>query len=120
MKSKRNMIIAFLLCATLIVGVGYAAVAEQLTVDGTASYNTSPITGLEGVIHFTGNTTIVNAEYNAVADNGVLLNNNLTEKHAVIDLALNVTTVCNGTVGNLGVFAVVGRNLISYRRVYRS
>ena len=75
MKSKRNMIIAFLLCATLIVGVGYAAVAEQLTVDGTASYHTSSITGLDGVIHFTGNTMIVNAEHNAVADNGALIIN---------------------------------------------
>lgn len=51
MKNRRNIIIAFLLCATLLVGVGYAAVADVLDVDGTAEYG---IMGdFDGNIQFT-------------------------------------------------------------------
>ena len=39
MKNRRNIIIAFLLCATLIVGVGYAAFVGNLTVNGTTAFN---------------------------------------------------------------------------------
>jgi hypothetical protein len=38
MKNRRNVLIAFLLCATLIVGVGYAAFTGNLIVNGTATY----------------------------------------------------------------------------------
>ena len=38
MKNRRNIIIAFLLCATLIVSVGYAKVVDILDVDGTFEY----------------------------------------------------------------------------------
>ena len=38
MKNRRNIIIAFLLCATLIVSVGYATVVDILDVDGTFEY----------------------------------------------------------------------------------
>ena len=37
MKNKRNVLIAFLLCACLIVGVGYAALSTELLLTGTAS-----------------------------------------------------------------------------------
>jgi len=39
MKNRRNLIISFLLCACLIVGVGYAALVDILDVNGTAEYN---------------------------------------------------------------------------------
>lgn len=35
MKNRRLALVAFLLCACMIVGVGYAAVADELTVSGT-------------------------------------------------------------------------------------
>lgn len=38
MKNRRNVLIAFLLCATLIVGVGYAAFTGNLIINGTATY----------------------------------------------------------------------------------
>lgn len=41
MKSRRNIIISFLLCACLIVGVGYATLADILDVNGTAEYGLS-------------------------------------------------------------------------------
>ena len=37
MKNRRNVIIAFLLCASLVVGVGYAALTDTLRIDGTAN-----------------------------------------------------------------------------------
>ena len=37
MKNRRNIVIAFLLCACLIVGVGYAALTQQLEVRGLAN-----------------------------------------------------------------------------------
>ena len=39
MKNRRTVLIAFLLCATLIVGVGYAAFVGNLTVNGTTSFD---------------------------------------------------------------------------------
>ena len=38
MKKRRTIIISFLLVATLIMGVGYAAVADKLTIGGRASF----------------------------------------------------------------------------------
>lgn len=37
MKNRRNIIVAFLLCACLIVGVGYAALTTELYLNGSAS-----------------------------------------------------------------------------------
>ena len=53
MKNRKIVIIAFLLIAVLIVGVGYAALAAHLTVDGVASYNeAAAVDGLEGDLIF--------------------------------------------------------------------
>ena len=41
MKNRRNIIVAFLLCACLIVGVGYAALTDTLDINGTADVNQS-------------------------------------------------------------------------------
>ena len=37
MKNRRNVIIAFLLCVSLVVGVGYASLNDTLYVNGTAN-----------------------------------------------------------------------------------
>lgn len=73
MKNRRFALIAFLLCATLIVSVGYAAVTEQLTIDGTASYHMDTLTGLEGKVHYTGNVLIVDNEHAEVTNNDALI-----------------------------------------------
>jgi len=97
MKNRRFALIAFLLCATLIVSVGYAAVAEQLTVDGTASYHKDSVTGLEGKIHYTGNVLVVNAEHQPVAENDALIID-------VTALTQTATVDANFTSGNVSVF----------------
>ena len=67
MKNRRLALVAFLLCACMIVGVGYAALAVQLTIEGTASFHNNATTGLEENVHFTGNTVIKDAAGNIVA-----------------------------------------------------
>lgn len=37
MKNRRNVVIAFLLIAAMILGVGYAALSDTLTINGTAT-----------------------------------------------------------------------------------
>ena len=53
MKNRRNVLIAFLLCATLIVGVGYATFTGNLIINGTATY-THTGAELDEDIYFSG------------------------------------------------------------------
>jgi cytochrome c oxidase assembly protein Cox11 len=39
MKNRRTIVMAFLLCACLIVGMGYAAITDTININGTASFN---------------------------------------------------------------------------------
>ena len=50
MKNRRNIIVAFLLCACLIVGVGYAALTDVMDVTGTTVYNED--NALDALIYF--------------------------------------------------------------------
>ena len=68
MKNRRNIIIAFLLCASLIVGVGYAALAENLVVDGSLAFFKDNTTGLETALYFNGNHKIVDASHNDITN----------------------------------------------------
>ena len=66
MKNRRNIIVAFLLCACMIVGIGYAAFSDNMDITGTASLNANDI--IDGNIFFesataeqgSGNTATVN------------------------------------------------------------
>ena len=72
MKNRRNIIVAFLLCACLIVGVGYAALSDTLDVTGSADVNQSAaeeafnedIFFSGAVANEAGNTASVNADNN--------------------------------------------------------
>ena len=57
MKNRRLALVAFLLCACMIVGVGYAAVVTSLDIDGKVSYTPTEAETNAEKIHFTGNTT---------------------------------------------------------------
>lgn len=65
MKNRRSMIVAFLLCACLIVGVGYAAIADQLTVNGTLEYSPTA-DSLDQNVYFTGHMFIVDSTHTEV------------------------------------------------------
>ena len=72
MKNRRNIIVAFLLCACLIVGVGYAALTDTLDVTGSADVNQSAaeeafnedIFFSAAVANDEGNTASVNSDNN--------------------------------------------------------
>jgi len=68
MKKRRLTIVAFLLAATLVLGVGYAAVTGNLTLNGTVAYNPEQLvtdatvkfsnaTGTGCIAAVTGNST---------------------------------------------------------------
>ena len=53
MKNRRLTLVAFLLCAALIVGFGYAAVSDTLRIDGTATIDhTGANTEFDGMVYF--------------------------------------------------------------------
>ena len=72
MKNRRNLIVAFLLCACLIVGIGYAALTDTLDITGSADVNQSAaeeafnedIYFSAAVANETGNTASVNRDNN--------------------------------------------------------
>ena len=84
MKNRRNIIIAFLLCATILVGVGYAALSDTLRIDGTAAVkHENANNAFDGCVKF--DTTITHGldeadtiEYSADSDIANITVNSLT------------------------------------------
>ena len=115
MKNRRNIVIAFLLCACLIVGVGYAALSDTLDITGSADVNQSAaeeafnedIYFSAAVANETGNTASVNADNNDKAsftaatlkgkDDKVTFTFTITNAG---DVAADVTPKLNATLGN--------------------
>ena len=69
MKNRKRVIVAFLLVATLLLGVGYAALTDTLTVGGTAGVDFDDSKeAFDGDIYFskvisgTGCTAVINAD----------------------------------------------------------
>ena len=58
MKKRRIAIVAFLLVATLVLGIGYAAIADQLEITGTATYRPTSVVNdrVDAAIKFTDAT----------------------------------------------------------------
>ena len=82
---RRNIIISFLLCACLIVGVGYAALSENLVVNGTLLFDHDGVTGLEEILYFTGNVKVVDVNHNE-------LDTDLRNEIFIIDVQNGQTT----------------------------
>ena len=84
MKNRRNLIVAFLLCACLIVGIGYAALTDTLRIDGTAAVKHENANNVfDGSVMW--DTTITNGknqldtvEYGSDADTATITVNSLT------------------------------------------
>lgn len=89
MKNRRNIIIAFLLCACLFVGIGYAAIADQLTVNGTVKYDATPATELDANIYFNGDVTIVDANHIEKTTDAVILDVTSGDQNAIITATFN-------------------------------
>ncbi len=52
MKNRRTVIVAFMLVAAMVMGIGYAAVSGQLTIAGTASYYNPDKATVSGMLNF--------------------------------------------------------------------
>lgn len=84
MKNRRNVIIAFLLCAAILVGVGYAELTDTLRIDGTANVKHENANNVfDGLVMF--DTTITHGvnqldtiEYSTDADIATITVNSLT------------------------------------------
>ena len=72
MKNRKTVVVAFLLCAVMLLGVGYAALTDTLDITGSADVNQSAaeeafnedIYFSAAVANETGNTASVNADNN--------------------------------------------------------
>lgn len=52
MKNRRKIVVALLVCACLVLSVGYAALADELVIDGNGSYEAS-LSPFDADVYFT-------------------------------------------------------------------
>lgn len=72
MKNRKTVVVAFMLCAVMLLGVGYAALTDVLDITGSADVNQSAAEeAFNEDVHFsgavaneTGNTASLNADNN--------------------------------------------------------
>lgn len=106
MKNRRLVLVAFLLCACMIVGVGYAAVVTSLNVDGKVSYSSASTEDYAEDIHFTGNIQIVDYKHDPITtQTAVIAAAQAGDQRAIFSASFasnNITPFANGenyTVG---------------------
>ena len=115
MKNRRNVVVAFLLIAVMLLGVGYAALTDVLDITGSADVNQSAaeeafnedVYFTAAVANQTGNTASVNADNK---DKASFTANTLKGKDDVVtftftivnegDVAADVTPTLNAAAGN--------------------
>ena len=115
MKNRRNVVIAFMIVAVMLLGIGYAALSDTLDITGSADVNQSAaeeafnedIFFSAAVANETGNTASVNADNN---DKASFTANTLKGKGDKVtftftikndgDVAATVTPKLNATLGN--------------------
>lgn len=96
MKNRRNVLIAFLICATLIVGIGYARLSDTLRIDGTAAVkHENANNAFDGKVVF--DTTITHGdnqadtvEYGSDADTAAITVNSLTVEDSIAVFHLKI------------------------------
>ena len=115
MKNRKTVVVAFLLAAVLLLGVGYAALSDTLDITGSADVNQSAaeeafnedIYFSAAVANQTGNTASVNSDNNDKASftaatlkgKGDQVTFTFTIKNDG-DVAATVTPKLNATLGN--------------------
>ena len=115
MKNRRNVVIAFMIVAVMLLGIGYAALSDTLDITGSADVNQSAaeeafnedIYFSAAVANETGNTASVNADNNDKASftaatlkgKGDKVTFTFTITNAG-DVAADVTPKLNATLGN--------------------
>ena len=112
MRNRKTVVVAFLLVAVMLLGVGYAAVTDTLDITGSADVNSAAafnehIYFKDAVANETGNTASVNADN---IDKASFTVNSLKEKgnEATFtftiansgDLSVKITPKLNAATGN--------------------
>ena len=115
MKNRRNVVVAFLVVAVMLLGIGYAALSDTLDITGSADVNQSAaeeafnedIYFSAAVANETGNTASVNADNNDKASFTAATLKGKGDKVTFTftiandgDLAATVTPKLNATLGN--------------------
>ena len=115
MKNRRNVVVAFLVVAVMLLGIGYAALSDTLDITGSADVNQSAaeeafnedIYFSAAVANETGNTASVNADNNDKASFTAATLKGKGDKVTFTftisndgDLAATVTPKLNASLGN--------------------
>ena len=106
MKNRRNIIIAFLLCAALLVGVGYATISGTFIVDGEVSFDAQYDNELEGTVFFNGTAYKVNNQHQEVDSDEITFNlasgtmEAMIKAHFVGNSTANPGFMTTGVAGN--------------------
>ena len=115
MKNRRNVVVAFLVVAVMLLGIGYAALSDTLDITGSADVNQSAaeeafnedIYFSAAVANETGNTASVNADNNDKASFTAATLKGKGDKVTFTftitndgDLDATVTPKLNATLGN--------------------
>lgn len=114
MKNRKTVVVAFLLCAVMVLGVGYAAIADVLDITGSADVKKENAqASFDADVYFTSaaladknaeNTTSINADNN---DEVSFTAKNLKGKG---DTAKFVYTIYNGNDVNAVVTPIISSN----------
>ena len=115
MKNRNTIVVAFLLAAVMLLGVGYAALSDTLDITGSADVNQSAaeeafnedVYFTAAVANETGNTASINADNNDKASFTAATLKGKGDKVTFTftiandgDVAATVTPKLNATVGN--------------------
>ena len=122
MKNRRTVVVAFLLCAVMLLGVGYAALSDTLDITGSADVNQSAAeeafnediyfsaavaNNIAGADNAGGNTASVNADNNDKASFTIKSMKGAGDKATFTftikndgDVDADVTPKLNATLGN--------------------
>lgn len=111
MKNRRNIIVAFLLCACLIVGIGYASLTTQLYLKGSAKIDKTLAESVfdaaiiwesvEVVSSTTGSTTKVKASIDDTKDIVTITADGLDTKKEVITVTAIMKNTSEDTVATV-------------------
>ncbi len=100
MKKRRIIITAFILCASLVIGIGYATITGNLYINGTATFKGSVALDEQVAVGFTASKTGTNCTDASI---------DTSDKTKA-----NITVVFNDTLGNAYEFTGNATYKISY------
>ena len=104
MKNRRSIIVAFLLCACLIVGIGYAAVSDTLDITGSADVDqTGAQEAFNQDVYFSNVVTIGETVVGGVSKDGAAAGNTSSRNVDNVD-KVSFTVISLQGAGDIATF----------------